>query len=45
MIGFVPRTSIEDGVRETVEWYLENSELAAKRYNVFYQKSFMESRV
>lgn len=41
MIGFVPKTSIQEGVRETVEWYLANRELATKRFNVFHEKSMV----
>lgn len=42
MLGFSPRTSIEQGVRQTVEWYLSNRDEGDKRYNVFYQKSFLQ---
>jgi len=32
---------VADGVRKTVEWYLSNRDEGSKRYNVFYQKSFL----
>ncbi len=41
MLGFTPRTSVADGIRQTVEWYLANRRESEKRYNVFYQKSFL----
>jgi GDP-L-fucose synthase len=41
MLGFAPKTSVADGVRKTVEWYLANRDEGSKRYNVFYQKSFL----
>lgn len=31
LIGFEQRTSLEEGIRKTIAWYLENSELARKR--------------
>lgn len=42
MLDFTPRTSLQQGIRETVEWYLTNSDLISKRYNVFYQANYME---
>lgn len=39
MIGFEPRTTLQQGVSETVEWYLKNSEIADMRYNVFYRQN------
>ena len=41
MLGFTPRTSIEQGVRQTVDWYLANSERVGKRYDVFGQESYV----
>ena len=35
--GFKCRTSIEDGIRETVEWFLQNQETYKKRNNYFTQ--------
>ena len=40
-IGFEPKMSIEDGIRESMEWYQQNREIAAKRYNVFVEKKFV----
>jgi len=34
-LGFEPRVSIEEGVRETINWYRGNKKVAEKRYNVF----------
>lgn len=34
-MGFTPEISIEDGIRETMEWYKSNKHLISKRYNVF----------
>lgn len=34
-IGFSPQTSLEEGLRKTYHWYLENKELAEKRYDIF----------
>lgn len=34
-IGFEPRYSIDDGVRETLAWYLSHRENQAKRYSIF----------
>lgn len=33
--GFTPQTSIEEGIKETIQWYLENSGMADNRYNAF----------
>jgi GDP-L-fucose synthase len=42
MLGFTPRTSIQRGVKETVDWYLANSDVGG-RYDVFRQENYMES--
>jgi GDP-L-fucose synthase len=34
LIGFTPRTSLEDGIRRTIAWYLENRDLASQRQKV-----------
>ncbi len=34
-IGFKPQVSLEDGIREAMEWYKNNKHLINKRYNVF----------
>lgn len=31
LLGYEPRVSFEEGIRRTVEWYLENQNLAARR--------------
>ena len=33
--GFEPLISIEDGISETIEWYLQNKENIDKRFNAF----------
>jgi GDP-L-fucose synthase len=33
--GFRSEISFDDGIRETVEWYRNNSDIAENRYNVF----------
>jgi len=42
MLGFTPKNSIQEGVKKTIEWYLSNTDLAEKRYNVFYKNKFIE---
>ncbi|MES2960909.1 MAG: NAD-dependent epimerase/dehydratase family protein [Pseudomonadota bacterium] len=37
-LGFEPQISIEQGIDETVQWFLENREIIDKRYNVFDKK-------
>ena len=34
-VGFLPQISLEEGLRKTYYWYLENKELAENRYDVF----------
>lgn len=36
--GFEPEISIEKGVEETINWFLENKDVIDKRYNVFAKK-------
>jgi len=38
LIGFKPDVSLEQGIKETIEWYLKNKALVNKRYNVFNEK-------
>lgn len=38
-IGFEPVISIENGIKETMEWYQKNKNIADKRYNVFTEKA------
>jgi GDP-L-fucose synthase len=33
--GFEPQTTLEDGIKLTTEWYLNNKEILDKRYNAF----------
>ena len=33
--GFETKISIEDGIRETINWFSENKEKIEQRYNVF----------
>ncbi|MEK7574333.1 MAG: NAD-dependent epimerase/dehydratase family protein [Patescibacteria group bacterium] len=35
LLGFEPKISIEEGIKEVMNWYLENKNIADKRYNVF----------
>jgi len=34
-IGFNPTVSIEEGIREVMNWYQENKDIVDKRYNIF----------
>jgi GDP-L-fucose synthase len=34
-IGYEPRISLEDGIRETIEWYRQNQKAVDTRYDVF----------
>lgn len=34
-IGFKPMISIEEGIKEVMQWYLKNRDIADKRFNVF----------
>lgn len=42
MLGFTPRTSLQEGIRKTVEWYKAHRDIATKRYNVFYERTGSE---
>ena len=35
LLGFEPKISIEEGIKEVMDWYIENKDIADKRYNVF----------
>lgn len=39
--GFHPEISIEDGIKETIAWYLNNSANAGDRYNAFTEKAHL----
>lgn len=34
-LGFKPEVSINEGIKEVMQWYLENKDIVSKRYNVF----------
>jgi len=38
-IGFQPKISISEGVKEVMDWYRTHKDLTKKRYNVFTQKN------
>lgn len=40
-MGFEPTISIEEGIKETMGWYLQHIDIANKRYNVFAEKRFV----
>ncbi|MBI2430639.1 MAG: hypothetical protein HYV39_01340, partial [Candidatus Levybacteria bacterium] len=35
LLGFKPLTSLKQGIKETIDWYLANKDILHKRYNVF----------
>ena len=39
-IGFQPMLSIEEGIKEVMDWYQENRDIVNKRYNVFTEERF-----
>ena len=38
LLGFKPIISLEQGIKETIEWYLKNKAHLHKRYNIFNEK-------
>jgi len=44
LLGFKPLTSLEQGMRETMEWYLNNKDLLNKRYNVFHESKSQKGK-
>jgi GDP-L-fucose synthase len=36
--GFTPTISIEEGIHDTIDWFLENKDIIDKRYNAFTEK-------
>lgn len=44
MLGFTPRTPLQQGIRETVEWYRANRKMVGERYNVFYETNYLETK-
>ncbi len=41
LLGFRARTSLDDGLRRTIEWYVRDRHLAGHRYNVFNKEEFL----
>lgn len=39
LLGFTPEVSLAEGIRQTIEWYLNNKDELDKRYNPFYEFS------
>lgn len=39
--GFVPQINIEDGIKETIDWYVNNHNQSENRYNAFTEKVHM----
>jgi dTDP-D-glucose 4,6-dehydratase len=33
--GFYPKVSLEDGIRKTTEWFIENKSIIDNRFNAF----------
>ena len=40
-VGFQPIISIEEGIKEVMDWYRENRDIVDKRYNVFTKEKFI----
>lgn len=40
-MGFAPKITLEDGIRETMDWFKKNKSAANTRYNVFTQKNYI----
>lgn len=40
-IGFQPVISIEEGIKEVMDWYRENRDIVNKRYNVFTEEKLI----
>jgi nucleoside-diphosphate-sugar epimerase len=34
-LGYNPKISIEDGIKDTILWFSKNKEIALKRFNAF----------
>jgi GDP-L-fucose synthase len=41
ILGFQARTLLADGIHETIEWYLANTEITGKKYSVFRERSYI----
>jgi GDP-L-fucose synthase len=37
LLGFKPKYSLEKGIKETIEWYVKNTDASSTRYNIFYE--------
>lgn len=37
LLGFKPKYSLEEGIKETISWFLKNRDDKDKRYNAFYE--------
>jgi GDP-L-fucose synthase len=44
LLGFKPLTSLDQGIKETIDWYLANKNLLNKRYNVFYESNAQKGK-
>jgi GDP-L-fucose synthase len=40
-IGFKPIISMEEGIKEVMDWYKKNKDIVGKRYNVFTEDKFV----
>ena len=38
-LGFEPQVTFQEGIKEVMDWYLENQDAAGKRYNIFTEKT------
>ena len=43
--GFAPQISIEEGIKETIAWYAENSGATDNRYNAFTETAHLPGSV
>lgn len=37
LLGFKPIVSLEEGIKEIIDWYIKNKDLLENRYNAFYE--------
>ncbi len=42
--GFKPQISILDGIKETIQWYKDNHDIANNRYNAFTEKAHLPKK-
>lgn len=40
-LGFEPKVSLEEGIKDVMQWYLENKTVVDRRYNVFKRNELM----